>query len=103
MAAPIVMDVDALRRTPGWRRAVWATRGIFVGIVIIMVGVLIHGQSRSAGTTLLTVGFFLLIADMAIALIELTMSFRSLPEPRPRFLGVRWILVRDAFRRGPRA
>lgn len=96
-AALMVLRVD--RR---WRTAVWALRVGFVGLALVIVGVIVNRSSSTTGFGILVAGLLVYVASSAVTLSRVLAALRSLPEPRPTFMTIRLDLVRDVFRRRPR-
>lgn len=95
------MDVPPeLQHNGHWRMAVWALRVGYGALAVAVVGLIL----RSSGSTpwVLVVG---LIGWLAVAVVTVTgfvTAWQELPEPRPGFWPMRFMLIHDTFHRLPR-
>ena len=76
-----------------WRMAVWALRVGYVGLVVAVAGIVV----MSLGSTpwVLAVGVIIWLAAAAVPLAGFFWSRHELPEPRPRFWSMRFMLIHD--------
>ncbi|HEY1652674.1 MAG TPA: hypothetical protein VGG09_12390 [Acidimicrobiales bacterium] len=83
----------ALQDNRHWRMAVWALRVGYVGLAVGIVGLIV----RSPGSTpwVLTVGMIIWLASAAVTLTGFFQSRQELPEPRPGYWPMRFMLVYD--------
>src|SRR5579871_2289175 len=78
-----------------WRRAVWALRAGYVGLAIGLAGVIV----ALSGSTpwILAVGLFMWLAAAAVTLTSFFQARHELPEPRPGYWSMRWMLIHDSL------
>jgi hypothetical protein len=76
-----------------WRMAVWALRVGYVGLIVGIAGLVV----MSSGSTpwVLAVGVIVWLAAAPVTLAGFFWSRRELPEPRPGYWSMRFMLVRD--------
>src|SRR5664280_3872233 len=81
-----------------WRMAVWALRVGYVGLAVAIAGLIV----MSLGSTpwVLAVGVFIWLAAAAAAAAAVTLagffwSRHELPEPRPGYWSMRFMLIHD--------
>jgi hypothetical protein len=88
------MDEPAeLQRNRRWRIAVWALRVGGLGLAVGLVGVIVI---LTGGTPwILAVGVIIWIASAAVTLTGFFQARHELPEPRPGFWSMRWMLIHD--------
>jgi hypothetical protein len=80
-----------------WRMAVWALRVGYVGLAVAIAGLIV----MSLGSTpwVLAVGVIIwLAAAAAVTLAGFFWSRQQLPEPRPRYWSMRFMLIQDTVR-----
>jgi hypothetical protein len=82
-----------------WRVAVWALRVGYVGLVVAVAGLIV----MSAGSTpwVLAIGVMVWLAAAAVTLTGFFRSRHDLPEPRPGFWSMRWMLIHDTVSARP--
>ena len=86
----------ALRRNAHWGTAVWALRSGGVGLAVIVAGLVVLG---TGGTPwVLAAGVLIWLAAVVVTLAGFLWARRDLPEPRPRFWSMRFMLIHDAVR-----
>ena len=75
-----------------WRMAIWALRVGYVGLAVAVAGLIV----MSLGTTpwVLAVGVIIWLAA-AVTLAGFLWSLHELPEPRPGYWSMRFMLIRD--------
>jgi hypothetical protein len=88
-----------LQRDAHWRMAVWALRVGFGGLLIVLAGLIVV----SLGDTpwVLAAGMFIWLACAAVMVVGFLWSRHELPEPRPGFWSMRFMLIRDTVRSRP--
>ena len=79
-----------------WRMAVWALRVGYVGLAVAIAGLIV----MSLGSTpwVLAVGVFIWLAADAVTLAGFFWSRHELPEPRPGYWSMRFMLIHDTVR-----
>ncbi|MGO9855849.1 MAG: hypothetical protein ACLPYY_12505 [Acidimicrobiales bacterium] len=83
-----------LQRNGHWKMAVWALRVGFLAVGTILVGVVVLS---SGGTPwVLAAGVILWLACAAVVLTGLLQARHDLPEPRPGFWSMRWMIIHDS-------
>jgi hypothetical protein len=85
-----------LRDNEHWRMAVWALRVGYFGLVVAIAGLIVN----SAGSTpwVLAVGVIIWLAAAAVTMTGVVWSRQGLPEPRPGYWPMRFLLIHDTFR-----
>jgi hypothetical protein len=76
-----------------WRMAVWALRAGYAGLAVGIVGVV----ALATGSTpwVLAVGVVIWLAAAAVTLTGVVRARQELPEPRPGWWSMRFILIHD--------
>ena len=76
-----------------WRMAVWALRVGYVGLAVAIAGVIV----MSLGSTrwVLAVGVIIWLSAAAVTLAGFFWSRHDLPEPRPGYWSMRFMLIHD--------
>ena len=76
-----------------WRVAVWALRVGYVGLAVAIAGLIV----MSLGSTpwVLAVGVLIWLAAAAVTLTGFFWSRHELPEPRPGYWSMRFMLIHD--------
>jgi len=82
-----------LQRSRHWRMAVWALRAGYVALAMALVGIIVMWSG--ATPWLLAVGVIAWLAAAAVTLTGFLWARQELPEPRPRFWSMRFMLIRD--------
>ena len=79
-----------------WRMAVWALRVGYVGLAIAFAGLI----AMSLGSTpwILAGGVFIWLASAIVTLAGFFWSRHDLPEPRPGYWSMRFMLIHDTIR-----
>lgn len=88
------MDEPAELQDNGhWRMAVWALRVGYLGLGVAIVGLIV----RSSGSTpwVLAAGVVIWLVTATVALTGFFWARHELPEPRPGFWSMRFMLIRD--------
>ena len=80
-----------LRHNGHWRMAVWALRVGYIGLAVGIAGLVV----MSLGSTpwLLAVGVIIWFAAAAVTLSGFFWSRHELPEPRPGYWSMRFLLI----------
>jgi hypothetical protein len=73
--------------------AIWALRVGYVGLAVAIAGLI----AMASGSTpwVLAVGMFIWLAAAAVTLTGFLRSRHELPEPRPGFWSMRFMLIHD--------
>ncbi len=90
----LVMDEpQELQYNRHWRMAVWALRVGYVGLAVAIAGLIV----MSSGSTpwVLAVGVIIWLAAAAVTLAGVFWSRHELPEPRPGYWSMRFMLIHD--------
>lgn len=87
----------ALRTNRHWRMAVWALRFGYVALAVTVVGVIV----LSSGSTpwILVIGIVGWLVAAAVTLTGVFEARSELPEPRPGFWPMRWMILHDTVHR----
>jgi hypothetical protein len=84
----------AMQKNGHWKMAVWALRMGLLAITTIVVGLIVLS---SGGTPwVLAVGVMCWLACAVLIGTGFLLTLRDLPEPRPGFWSMRWMIVHDA-------
>ena len=88
-----------LQQNGHWRMAVWALRVGFAGLAVVIVGVIV----LSSGSTpwILAAGMFIWLVCAAVTLTGVFRARYELPEPRPGWWSLRWMLIHDTVHARP--
>jgi hypothetical protein len=88
-----------LRYNRHWRMAVWALRVGYVGLSVGIAGLIV----MSSGSTpwVLAAGVIIWLAAAAVTLTGFFWSRHQLPEPRPGYWSMRFMLIHDTVARSP--
>ena len=73
--------------------AVWALRVGYVGLVVAIVGLIV--MSLRSTPWVLAVGVIIWLAAAAVTLAGFFSSRHELPEPRPGYWSMRFMLIHD--------
>ncbi len=86
-------DPPELQDDAHWRMAVWALRVGYVGLGVAVAGLIV----MFLGSTpwVLAVGVIIWLSAEAVTLAGIIWSRHELPEPRPGYWSVRFMLIRD--------
>ena len=76
-----------------WRMAVWALRAGYAGLAVAIAGLIV--MSTGSAPWVLAVGVFIWLASAAVTLAGFFWSRHELPEPRPGYWSMRWMLIYD--------
>ncbi len=101
---PSMNEPPELQHNGHWRMAVWALRVGYLALVVAIAGVIV----LSSGSTLwlLAVGVISWLAAAAVTLTGFLWARHELPEPRPGYWSMRFMLIHDsvhALSSGPRS
>jgi hypothetical protein len=85
-----------LQRNPHWRTAVWALRVGYLGLVVVVAGLVL----LLSGSTpwVLAAGVIIWLAAAAVTLTGLLWARHELPEPRVGLWPMRFMLLHDTVR-----
>ena len=85
-----------LQHNGHWRMAVWALRVGYAGLAVAIAGLIV----RSSGSTpwVLAAGVIIWLAAAAVTLAGVFWSRHELPEPRPGYWSLRFMLIHDTVR-----
>ena len=86
-------EPSALRDNRHWRLAVWALRAGYVGLAVAATGLVAMWFGSSPWV--LAVGMVVWLAAAAVTLAGFLWSRHELPEPRPTFWSMRFMLIHD--------
>jgi uncharacterized membrane protein YjjB (DUF3815 family) len=84
-----VDELAGLRTNRHWRMAVWALRLGYLGLGVAIAGII------ATTPWVLVVGVVIWLAAAAVTLTGVFWARRELPEPRPGFWPMRWMLLHD--------
>jgi len=88
------MDVPStLQDNVHWRMAVWALRAGYVGLAVAAAGFVAMWFGSSPWV--LAIGMVVWLATAAVTLAGFLWSRHELPEPRPTFWSMRFMLIHD--------
>ena len=88
------MDEPAeLRNNRHWRMAVWALRLGYLGLAVVIAGIVVMWSGSTAWV--LAAGVFIWLAAATVTLTGVFWARSELPEPRPGLWPMRWMLLRD--------
>ncbi len=88
------MDESAeLQYNGHWRMAVWALRVGYVGLTVGIVGLIL--MALGATPWVLAVGVIIWLASAAVTLAGFIWSRQELPDPRPGYWSMRFMLIHD--------
>jgi hypothetical protein len=78
-----------------WRLAVGALRVGYVGLAVAFTGLIV----MALGSTLsvLAVGMIIWLAAAVVTLVGFFWARHELPEPRPGYWPMRWMIIYDTF------
>jgi hypothetical protein len=82
-----------LQRNRHWRMAVWALRAGYLALIVALAGLI----AMWSGSTrwVLAAGVILWLAAAAVTLTGFVWARHELPEPRPGFWSMRFMLIHD--------
>ena len=82
-----------LRNNRHWKMAVWALRLGYLGLAVVIVGIVVMWSGSTAWV--LGAGVFIWLAAATVTLTGVFWARSELPEPRPGLWPMRWMLLRD--------
>jgi O-antigen/teichoic acid export membrane protein len=85
-----------LQRNRQWRMAVWALRVGFAGLAVAIAGVVV--LLGGATPWVLAVGAVIWLAAAGVTLTGVVRARYELPEPRPGWWSMRFMLLHDTVR-----
>jgi uncharacterized membrane protein YdbT with pleckstrin-like domain len=87
-------EPSELQSNGRWRMAVWALRVGYVALAVAIAGLIV----MSLGSTpwVLVVGEIIWLAAAAVTLAGFFWSRHELPEPRPGYWSMRFMLIHDS-------
>jgi hypothetical protein len=90
-----------LQQNGHWRMAVWALRVGFLGLAVAIVGIIVmlSGSTR----WVLAAGAIIWLATAAVTLTGFFWARHELPEPRPGYWSMRFMLIHDTVHSRPSA
>jgi uncharacterized membrane protein len=89
-------EPSALQYNRHWRMAILALRVGYAGLAVGIAGLIV----LSLGSTpwVLAVGVIIWLVAAVVTLVGFFWSRHELPEPRPGYWAMRFMLIRDTFR-----
>jgi hypothetical protein len=88
-----VDEPPELQYSRPWRMAVWALRVGYVGLAVAVAGLIV--TSLGSAPWVLAVGVIMWLAAEAVTLAGFLWSGHELPEPRPGYWSMRFMLIHD--------
>ncbi len=84
-----------LQRNAHWRMAVWALRGGYLALAVAIAGLIV----MLSGSTpwVLAVGVIIWLAAAAVTLTGFLWARHELPDPRPGYWSMRFMLIHDTI------
>jgi hypothetical protein len=76
-----------------WRTAVWALRVGYVGLAVAIAGLIV--MSLGSSPWVLATGVIIWLLAAAVTLAGFFSSRHELPEPRPGYWSMRFMLIHD--------
>jgi hypothetical protein len=92
-------EAAALQNNGHWRVAVWALRVGYLGLAVAIAGIVV----MKSGSTpwVLAAGVITWIAAAAVTLTGFFRARNDLPEPRPGYWSMRFMLIHDSVHARP--
>jgi hypothetical protein len=83
-----------LQHNAEWRAAVWSLRVGYIGLAVALTGLIV----TLSGSTpwVLAVGVIIWLATVIVTLTGFLRARHELPEPRPTFWSMRFMLIHDS-------
>lgn len=83
-----------LQHNGHWRMAVWALRVGYIGLAVAIAGLIV----TLSGSTpwVLAVGVIIWLVTVPVTLTGFVRARHELPEPRPTFWSMRFMLIHDS-------
>jgi uncharacterized membrane protein YdbT with pleckstrin-like domain len=88
-----VDEPPELQNNGHWRMAVWALRVGFIGLAVVVAGLIMLWFGWTPWV--LAAGEIVWLAVAAVTLAGFFWARHELPEPRPGFWSMRFLLIRD--------
>ena len=82
-----------LQHNGPWRMAVWALRVGYAGLAVAIVGIIV--MSTGSPPWILAVGVIVWLCAAAVTLAGFFWARHELPEPRPGYWSMRFMLIGD--------
>ena len=84
-----------LQHNGHWRMAVWSLRVGYIGLTVAIAGLIV----MLSGSTpwILGVGVIIWLCTVAVTLTGFVRARHELPEPRPTFWSMRFLLIHDSI------
>lgn len=79
--------------------AIWALRVGYVGLAVAIAGLILRSQESTPWV--LAVGVIIWLGATAVTLAGFFWSRNELPEPRPGYWSMRFLLIHDTLRSRP--
>jgi hypothetical protein len=89
-----VDEPSQLQRIGHWRMAVWALRIGGLGLAVGLVGVIVLVSGSTP--VVLAVGVVIWLACAVVTVTGVVLARRELPEPRPGYWPMRFMIIHDA-------
>ena len=83
-----------LQRSAPWKATVWSLRVGYVGLVVAAAGLIV--TLTGSTSSILAVGVIVWLATVVVTLTGFLLARRELPEPRPTFWSMRFMLIHDS-------
>ena len=90
---PCMDEPAELQYNRHWRLAVWALRVGYVGLAVAIAGLIV--MALGSTTWVLAAGVIIWLASAAVTLAGFFWSRQELPEPRPGYWSMRFMLIND--------
>jgi len=89
-----VAEPPELQHNRHWRMAVWSLRVGYIGLTVAIAGLIV----MLSGSTpwILGVGVIIWLCTVAVTLTGFLRARHELPEPRPTFWSMRFMLIHDS-------
>jgi hypothetical protein len=84
-----------LQHNGHWRMAVWALRVGFVGLAVAIAGLIVMSLGSTPWVLAVEVIIWLAAAAAAVTLSGFFWSRHELPEPRPGYWSMRFMVIHD--------
>ena len=82
-----------LQQNGHWRMAVWALRAGYLALAVAIAGLIVTLSGSTAW--ILAVGLIIWLAVAAVTLTGFLWARHELPEPRPGYWSMRFMLIHD--------
>ena len=92
---PRMDEPPELQDNRHWRMAVWALRLGYVGLSVGIAGLIL--MSLGSTSWVLAGGVIMWLAAAAVTLTGFAWARHELPEPRPGYWSMRFMLIRDTL------